>query len=86
MDWQPIESAPKGVKVLGGYWNVLGKWRTITARYYHAGTLETSADYDFVEHDGYAPEGWYEESETHDDIMQCEALTHWQPLPAPPCA
>ena len=78
--WQPIETAPPGRKVLAGYWNKLGNWRTITARYFPADTLDS-------EHteSGFADEGWYEESETYEEILptDCEP-THWQPLPAAP--
>lgn len=78
--WQPIETAPKGRKVIVGYRNSLGKWRTVMGCYYLAGTLESDAD-----DSGWAPEGWYEESETHEDIMPCDCEpTHWQPLPEPP--
>jgi len=80
-EWQPIDTAPKGMKVLAGYFNEAGKWRTVTATYYEDGTLDSHED----QHEsGYAPEGWYEESETHEEIMRMTTPTHWQPLPAPP--
>ncbi len=79
-EWRPIETAPKGRKVIAGYWNALGKWRTITARYYTPETLDS-------EHtqSGFASEGWYEESESIEEIMptDCEP-SHWMPLPNPP--
>lgn len=78
MSWQPIETAPKGVKVLAGFRNSHGHWRTILATYY----VEGSLDWEDGEGD-YAPEGWYEETETHDTILPC-APTHWQSLPEPP--
>ena len=79
MEWQPIETAPKGVKILAGYFNKLGKWRTITARY-------CTSDY-FDEYYGeHEPvDGWYEESETQEVILLTdEPPTHWQSLPEPP--
>lgn len=79
-DWRPIETAPKGVKLLLGYRNRLGKWRTITGYYCEEQTMESDS-----EDSGFAPAGWYEASETHEEIMQTdEPPTHWQPLPAPP--
>jgi hypothetical protein len=88
-DWQLIdENTPKGVKIIGGYWNVLGNWRSIMACYYPPGTLQADEslydDPNYADESGYAPEGWYEESETHDNIMRCETLTHWQPCPKGP--
>ena len=83
--WKPIESAPQGVKVLAGYWNRAGKWRTVTARYYLPQTLELYDDREDPEGDGYAPEGWYEECETQDDIKPIEEPPIlWQYLPAAP--
>lgn len=79
--WRPIETAPRGVKVLAGYFNALGKWRTVMASYYEPNTLESHD-----EGSGFAAEGWYEESETHDDILPIDEPTLWQPLPAPPAA
>lgn len=86
--WQPIETAPKGLKLLVGYANSLGNWRTVTATYYLPRTLEIDyADYNADDEDGYAKEGWYEETETHDTVMPIEggqAPTHWQHLPPKP--
>ena len=80
-EWQPIETAPKDRKLIAGYPNALGKWRTVTACYYSAGTLQQ--DYD--SEDEYAPEGWYEESDSHETLLRTsEEPTHWMPLPAPP--
>jgi hypothetical protein len=78
-------SGPQRKKVLGGFSNVLGNWRTVTACFYPKGTLEAGEDLpdDLVDEDGYAPAGWYELSETHDTIMPI-TLTHWRPLPPPP--
>jgi hypothetical protein len=42
-------------------------------------------DRDDLDDDGYAPEGWYEESETQDAILPTEEPpTHWMALPTPP--
>lgn len=84
--WRPIESAPKNCKVIAGYRNALGNWRSIMACYYEAGTLEAaeSLDDELIDENGYAPEGWYEESETHDDILPCATPSAWMPLPTPP--
>lgn len=83
-EWLPIESAPKGQKVFAGYFNALGKWRTVMARYYESDTLEwhdQSPNYG----EGFAPEGWYEESETHEDILPLDPEpTHFRYLFAPP--
>lgn len=83
-EWKPIESAPKGRKLIVGYRNVLGKWRAIIAAYYLPGTLDASEWNDGGDEHGFAPEGWYEESETHDELLPCETPTHWMPLPAAP--
>lgn len=78
--WQPIETAPKGRKVIAGYWNSAGKWRTVMACYYLEGTLDCETN-----DSGWAPEGWYEESETHEDIMPCDCEpTYWHALFEPP--
>lgn len=83
-EWKTIDSAPKGTKIIAGYHNVLGNWRTIMAQYYKPGTLELADDADDTD-DGYAPEGWYEENEAYDEIRFAEHTpTHWMPLPPPP--
>ena len=79
-NWHPIESAPKGFKVLAGYLNEAGKWRTVIARYYPENSLTAAEDSE----DEFAPEGWYEESETHEELLPILPPTHWMPLPAPP--
>ena len=85
--WQPIETAPKGRKLLLGYWNKVGNWRTVTGCYYPPQTLQMEYDRDDLDDDGYAPEGWYEESETQEAILPTDEYpTHWVPLPAAPSA
>ena len=84
MDWQTIETAPKGKKVLAAYRNELGNWRRIIARYYLPGTLEAGDDDENADENGYSLEGgWFEETGTHDYILRCNP-THWQALPEPP--
>lgn len=84
-NWQPIETAPKDVKVLVAYQNRLGNWRVVTACYHTQ--LDWSDDYlrDDDDESEYAPEGWYEESESSETIYCTDCPpTHWMPLPAPP--
>lgn len=83
--WLPIESAPKMTKIIAGYFNKCGKWRTITARYYVENTLQIDDDYRGDE-EGYAPAGWYEESESHcENLLPVdEPLVFWMHLPPPP--
>lgn len=75
-DWQPIETAPRGFKLIVGYRNDLGRWRSTMATYYVAGSLSLGEDMD----DEFAPEGWYEESETQDHILELWVPTHWASL------
>ena len=84
--WQPISSAPKGKKLIVGYLNRGGNWRSIMACYYLPQTLEAADDCHYaVDEEGYAPEGWYEESETHESILPTdEPPTHWMHRPTPP--
>lgn len=85
MEWQLIEAAPKNRKVLIGYANSLGNWRTVVARYYPPETLELGDDQYELSEDGFAPEGWYEECESQENIYPVGGEpTHWMPLPAPP--
>jgi hypothetical protein len=52
------------------------------ACYYLPGTLPATDDW--IADGEYAPEGWYEESESHETILKTdETPTHWMPLPPP---
>lgn len=86
MDWKPIETAPKDQKVLVGYHNQLGNWRTVTACYHtHLSWAEEYYDPEATEETEFAPAGWYEESDSHDVILRTSyPPTHWMPLPEPP--
>lgn len=82
-DWQPIKTAPRCRKLLLGYRNRLGNWRTALGMYYPPKTLEWGEDYDGD--DEYAPEGWYEATEESDEILTLSGpLLFWMSLPAPP--
>ena len=77
-----MDEAPRGVKLLAGWRNDLGKWRSVTARYYPALTLVAGDDCD-ADDEGYAPEGWHEESETHETLHPINP-TAWRHLPPAP--
>jgi hypothetical protein len=78
--WQPIETAPKGRKLIVGYFNEAGKWRSVMGHYYLPETLEC----DEAEN-GFADEGWYEDSDSLEQITRTSCQpTHWQTLPAAP--
>lgn len=81
-EWQPIETAPKGIKIFVAYRNAAGKWRRVMASYYGQAELESI---DPESEDGYAPAGWYEECETQDDIRRTDEDPElWMSLPALP--
>lgn len=85
--WRPIGEAPHMRKLLAAYQNALGKWRIVKACYYDAKTLELGDTTDWLEDgdEGFAPAGWYEESETRDDILPLDTPpTHFMELPSPP--
>lgn len=77
--WQPIETAPKNHILLCGFFNSLGKWRSM-----HAQWRDDLPQHDMAEaEDEPAEAGWYEGS------LEAEMLfpvrpTHWMYLPAPP--
>lgn len=83
-EWKTIETAPKNTKVLAAYRNSLGNWRIITACYHTQ--LPWSDDHELGADDPeYAPEGWYEESDSSETIYPTSyPPTHWMPLPLPP--
>lgn len=83
-DWQDISTAPENLKVLVAYKNSLGKWRIVTGCYHTQ--LPWSDDHDPRDDESeYAPEGWYEESDSSETIYRTnEPPTHWMPLPATP--
>ena len=77
--WRRIEDAPKMRKLIVGYWNPLGHWRTILAQYWNEGELEGDTD------TGFAPEGWYESTEAYEELMPVDQQPEmWQLPPAPP--
>ena len=78
-EWHPIETAPKNRLLLVGFFNSLGKWRSM-----HAQWRDDLPQHDMAEaEDEPAEAGWYEGS------LEAEMLfpvnpTHWMPLPEPP--
>ena len=90
-EWQPIETAPKGKKIIVSVPNGKNhKPITMMGRYWPRGTLPVAEGYEdedwAVEVNGefYMPEGWYEECEVEDAPAHNIAPTLWQPLPIPP--
>lgn len=89
--WQPIETAPKGKKVIvfGQVPNMMHP-HTMVARYWPRGTLEVADDFqceDWAEEIGdgvYMPEGWYEETMGEEAPVVNIRPTHWMKLPEPP--
>lgn len=83
-EWKSIESAPKNRKVLAAYRNALGNWRIVTACYHTE--LDWSDDHYPMDSDSeFAPEAWYEESDSAETIYPTSSPpTHWMPLPSPP--
>ena len=91
--WYPIETAPKGRKVLVSIFRAHSGRHTFCARYWKAYTLEAPAgfdDTDGFEHDGdddyFFPAGWYEEIDAEDATANEIYPTHWMPLPPSPTA
>lgn len=90
--WRPIETAPKGRKVIVSVPNG-SKHTPITmmGRYWPQYTLQSAEGYgpgdgfeEGPDGDCYAPEGWYEEMEAEEPPLHNINPTHWQPLPEPP--
>ncbi len=77
--WQPIETAPKGRLLLVGFFNELGKWRSMHAQYRDDLPQHDDADFD----DEPAEAGWYEGS-LEAEVLFPVSPTYWMPLPAPP--
>lgn len=75
--WQPIETAPKNRMLLVGFFNSLGKWRSMHAQYRDDLPLHDDSD------DELSPPGWYEGSLEAETLFPVRP-THWQTLPAPP--
>lgn len=87
MKWQPIETAPKQRKVLVGFRNELGNWRTALATYYPESTLDADEAPDNYGDDypQFAPAGWYEDAYEREDVIPLSIEpTHWMPLPKEP--
>ncbi|CAB3888895.1 hypothetical protein LMG26788_03735 [Achromobacter pulmonis] len=83
-DWLPIESAPQtGRTLLLGYWNSLGKWRTVRGQWM---SLDYIAE-NWEEPDD-AEAGWFETAVEAEEAPNCWRITpsHWQPLPTAPGA
>jgi hypothetical protein len=79
-EWRPITDAPKGRKLIVGYFNPLGNWRSVMGCYYLDGTLESETD-----ESGFAPEGWYEETEAYEYLMPMDQEPmYWRILPPAP--
>ena len=80
--WQPIETAPQnGRWLLLGYYNVAGKWRTVTGQYF----TRTQIDDEWEEPESGEP-GWYEVSFNAEDPPSCWPIepSHWMLMPSPP--
>ncbi len=83
--WRDMETAPKDTKVLVAYQNALGNWRVVLACYHTQLPWSEESYLDFVDQEGeYAPEGWYEESETHETILPVDGTPLvWCEIPTP---
>jgi hypothetical protein len=91
-EWQPIETAPKGKKVIVfGEVPGMSHPQTVVARYWPRHTLPVAEGFeeeDWVDlsgdGDAYMPEDWYEETMGEDVPAVNLKPTHWMPLPSPP--
>ena len=82
--WKPIETAPRDKWLLLGYFNSLGKWRTVRGNWFSADEIADQwGDFDGDPEDS---EGWYETADNAEDIPNVWPInpTHWMPLPAAP--
>lgn len=82
--WQPIWTAPQdGRTILLGYFNALGKWRTVRGQWFTDAVIQEEWTHSDV-HEA----GWFETSaECDEEDSGCWPTdpTHWMPLPkAPP--
>ena len=94
MQWQPIETAPKGKKIIVYYKNENGKGRTVVAKFVPRFSEECDCDdggsWEYSPQDDdkyYTKEGWYEVAENFDEYGGFglhHKPTHWMPLPKPP--
>ena len=94
--WNPIETAPKNKKkIIVRYKNVLGKDRTVFAKYLDKFTEEategTDCETDYCEDDDtfYCKEGWVELIDNWDEFSSVyfdsrNVPAHWMPLPPAP--
>jgi hypothetical protein len=77
-EWKPIETAPKDRLLLVGFFNSLGKWRSMHAQY-----RDDLPKHDYDEDGDFAPAGWYEGS-LEAELLSLVNPTYWMLLPAPP--
>lgn len=89
MEWQPIETAPKGTPILVFYTNSYGNGRIVKAYYVERFTEEANMEaendeYSETDNTYYTLPGWYEMIDNWDDYTHVfinANPTYWQPLP-----
>jgi len=91
VSWLPIETAPKGKKIIVSYKNACGKDRTVFAKYIEKFTEESSCDSEMDEYDEktdtyYLKEGWVELIDNWDEFSSVyfdskNVVTGWMPAP-----
>lgn len=90
--WMPIETAPKGKKIIVSYKNAYGNDRTVFAKYIEKFTAESTCDTecetDYSEDDDtfYLKEGWVELIDNWDEFSSVyfdsrNVVTGWMPAP-----
>ena len=97
MDWIDIskQKPENGNDVLVFYKTETGRKVILLAAYYGTHELESNddafgddLDYNEEKDEYYAPEGWYESCEHHEEYgymyITGVEITHWMPLPEPP--